>query len=121
VHELSVAHALVTAVLSAVADTAEPVAEVHVQVGALCGVVPAALEFAYDVACAGTPLAGSRLVVEHRPAVVHCAACDADAVVPGALVLVCPTCGTATGDVRAGRELDVTHVVLHDAPVGVGA
>lgn len=120
-HELSVANALVTAVVDGLGSSPAPVREVHVDVGALSGVVPQALEFAYDVACAGTPLEGSVVVVHPRPAVVHCAGCDADATVEGVLVLVCPGCGAPSGDVRSGRELTVTHVVLDDRAGAVPA
>lgn len=136
-HELSIANSLVTAVTEAVAEfpgsagvgareggPTEPTAvvtEVHVQIGALSGVVPAALEFAWDVACSGTQLAGSTLVIRSIPARIHCPACDCESDVVGALVLVCPICGQASGDIRAGRELMLSHIVVQDDPVTVGA
>lgn len=124
-HELSIANSLVTAVTEAVAEfpgsAAGVVTEVHVQIGALSGVVPAALEFAWDVACTGTPLVGSTLVIKSIPARIHCPACDCESDVVGALVLVCPICGRASGDIRAGRELLLSHIVVQDDPVTVGA
>ena len=120
-HELSIAHALVTSVTAAVADQPGRVTEVHVRVGALSGVVREALEFAYDVAADGTPLAGSRVVVVEVPAVVHCASCDLDSELVERLFFACPVCGEPTGDVRGGHELDVSHVVLDDEPAGVPA
>ena len=63
-HELSIAYSVVEiATESAVAAGAVRVKEVHVRLGALSGVVRGALEFSYEMACAGTMLEGSRLVV----------------------------------------------------------
>jgi hydrogenase nickel incorporation protein HypA/HybF len=42
-------------------------------------VVREALLFSYDVACEGTPLAGSRLVIEEVPVVFFGPACCAEA------------------------------------------
>jgi hydrogenase nickel incorporation protein HypA/HybF len=121
VHELSIAQALVSAALQHADDGAVEAAvgrpvvrEVHVRIGALSGVVPHALDFAYDVAVHGTPLAGSRLVITFVPAVVHCAGCGADATLDGPIALLCPACGALTGDVRAGYELELSHLVVDD-------
>jgi hydrogenase nickel incorporation protein HypA/HybF len=37
---------------------------VHLKLGALAGVVKDALLFSWDLACADTPIAGSRLAIE---------------------------------------------------------
>ena len=86
------------------------------RVGALSGVVPAALEFAYDVAAAGTPLEGSTLVVTAVPVAVYCPGCDQVAAPADPLLLRCPGCGAPSGDVRAGRELDLTTLLVDQEP-----
>ena len=116
-HELSVAHALVGTVTRALDGREGAVREVHISVGELSGIVPQALEFAYDVATEGTRLQGSTLVVEPIAVAVHCHACDADGELEQAWVFRCPSCGEPTADVRRGRELDLTSVVLDDEPV----
>jgi hydrogenase nickel incorporation protein HypA/HybF len=103
-HELSIAQAVVDVVRACVG--LREVESVHLTVGALAGVVPSALEFVWDVAAAGTPLQGSALVVTWVPASVWCARCDA--VVTPDLGFLCPVCGDLSGDVRSGRELEVT-------------
>lgn len=53
-----------TAVEAAREEEVARVTAVHLRLGALAGVAPEALLFCYDVAVEGTPLAGSRLVIE---------------------------------------------------------
>jgi hydrogenase nickel incorporation protein HypA/HybF len=63
-HELSIALSIIEGVTEELQERGSPkLHAVHLQLGNLSGVVKEALLFAYDVACAGTPLAGSRLVV----------------------------------------------------------
>ena len=121
-HELSVAHALVATVTSAVAagdGEPGPVREVHLRVGELAGVVPDALLFCYDTATAGTLLEGSTLVVERVPVAGRCDTCGVDTAAASGLRLVCPACGGPLGALTAGRELEVSHLVLDDVPVPV--
>ena len=77
-HELSIAQGLVEAACEALARC-EPaparVGSLRVRIGALSGVVPEALEFCYGLTVEGTPLAGSRLVIEEQPVVVFCPRC----------------------------------------------
>jgi hydrogenase nickel incorporation protein HypA/HybF len=111
VHELSIAQAIVRTVLDAVGDA--EVEAVDVTVGALSGVVPQALEFCWDVATDGTRLQGAALVVQQVPLRVHCGRCD-DVVEP-VLGFACPRCGDLSGDLRSGRELEVTSARLREA------
>lgn len=64
-HELSIA----MSILDAVQDEIEQrgyagVEAVHLKIGRLSGVVPAALRSAYELAAEQTPLASARLVIE---------------------------------------------------------
>ncbi len=107
-HELSIAYSVVEiATESAKAAGASRVREVHVRLGALSGVVQGALEFSYEVACAGTLLEGSVLVVTELPAKVYCAVCEREVELASVQFFCCPVCGTPSGDLRQGRELDV--------------
>ncbi len=63
-HELSIALSIIDGVSEELQERGGPkLHAVHLQIGHLSGVVKEALLFAYDVACEGTPLAGSRLVI----------------------------------------------------------
>src|SRR5688572_1755005 len=100
-HELSIAHSLVRMADDAAARAgAGAVRAVRVRVGALSGVAREALEFCFDVAAAGTRLAGARLEVAEAPLVVHCPECEQDITLPGVQDLRCPACGTPSGEVR---------------------
>lgn len=115
-HELSVANSIVESVCEAVlAERSAVVQAVHVRVGALSGVVPRALDFAWSSATAGSRLDGSTLKIEHVAAVAWCPACDAEVELPG-VTMRCPDCGAATPRLVRGHELDILSVELADDP-----
>ena len=115
-HELSITHAVVSTVVEALPDPAARVIEVRMRIGRLSGVVPQALHFAYEVATAGTPLAGSTLQIQEMPVVINCPT-DGEQELPGIRDLSCPVCGLPCGDVVGGKELEVADVTFDDAPV----
>ncbi len=107
-HELSLAHGIVDQAAAAAEDAqAERVIAVHLRIGRLAGVEPGALVFAYDIASKGTRLEGSRLEIRDVPLVVWCAHCLREVELPGVQSLRCPTCQTACGEIRRGRELEI--------------
>jgi hydrogenase nickel incorporation protein HypA/HybF len=118
-HELSVAHAIVTTVVEALPSPSTRVSEVRVRIGALSGVVPEALQFAYEVAADGTALADTVLVIERVPVTVHCSSCERDTTLEGITGFACSQCGQPTGDIITGKELDVAQIVI-DEPVAAG-
>lgn len=106
-HELSLAVQLVQSAEDAArAADAQRVTAVVLRIGALSGVAEDALRFAFDVATAGTLLAGARLEIRPVPVTVHCPRCG-DVELPGLQLFHCPRCDTPTADVRAGRELEL--------------
>ena len=112
-HEVTIAAAIARTVAEAV-DGAR-VESVEVVVGALSGVVGSALEFAWDVVTADTPLTGSTLVVVQVEATVFCPTCQC--VVAPELGLLCPDCGELCGDLRSGRELEIRSARLREGAV----
>lgn len=123
-HELSIAEALIQIADRAAADAgADAVTAAHIRVGALSGVLPDALIFAFDIAAQGTRLEGARLEVETVPIRVYCLHCDTVAALDSVQILCCPLCGQPTGDIRAGRELELISLEVADddhdtAPAG---
>lgn len=115
-HELSVAHAIVSTVVEALPHDAPRVIEVRVRIGVLSGVVPDALSYAYDVAAQGTPLADAALHIERAPVVVHCAACDADRTLATTTDFSCPECGVPCADVVDGKDMEILSIALEDEP-----
>ena len=90
------------------------VLEVRLRVGALASVIPESLEFCYGIASEGTPLEGSRLVVNLLPVVVHCESCGQDAELEGVQSFRCPRCGEPCSDLRQGRELEIDSIEIED-------
>jgi hydrogenase nickel incorporation protein HypA/HybF len=80
---------------------------VHLKVGVFSGVDRDALLFAWELACEGTRLEGSRLDIETVPLVIHCAACREDRSPPSLYQLCCPECNTPSETIVTGRELEV--------------
>ena len=80
----------------------------HLKLGTFSGVVKDALLFSWEVACQGTPLENSRLVIEEVPVVVHCADCNADRMLDSINNFVCSVCNAPTNEILQGKELQVT-------------
>jgi hydrogenase nickel incorporation protein HypA/HybF len=87
---------------------------VHLKLGALSGVVKDALLFSYDLACEGTLLQGSRLVIEEIPVVVYCRRCRAEQTLDSIQRFACPACGTLTAEVTSGRQLELVAIEISD-------
>jgi hydrogenase nickel incorporation protein HypA/HybF len=118
-HELSVATALVAqAEHAARAAGVGPVVAVRVRLGRLSGLVPHALEYGFTVAARGTTLEGARLDVERVEPVVWCAPCGAAVELASPTRFRCPDCDTPSGELLAGRELQLRALEIEDAPVG---
>ncbi|HVS72022.1 MAG TPA: hydrogenase maturation nickel metallochaperone HypA [Phycisphaerae bacterium] len=113
-HELSIALSIVEVAGEEAARRGAAVRAVHLRLGPLSGVVADALLFSWDIASESTPLQGSRLVIQHAPVRAWCPACAREQTIESVQMMVCPTCGTPTPEVRAGRELEVTGLEITD-------
>lgn len=104
-HELSIAEEL----LEIIADNAEKagvrkVTEVNLRIGDFSGILPEALEFAFQVLSRGKITEGAVLRIEQ---VQPCLTCDGCGGPVGRSESFCPRCGS--GQVRAtgGHELEI--------------
>jgi hydrogenase nickel incorporation protein HypA/HybF len=114
VHELSMAISLVELACEKTAGLGDVRVEaLHLRLGALSGVVREALVFSFDVAAAGTPLAGARLVIEDVPLTVRCPRCAEERELAG-FPLVCPVCETPTPEVVRGKDLELTALEVQE-------
>lgn len=114
-HELSIASSIVETVTeAAAAHPGARVKSVRLRIGALAGVVEDALEFCWQIATEGTPLAGAALEVRKLPLVVHCNHCNADKELNGVQSFRCPLCGEPSADLRQGRELEIESFEIDD-------
>lgn len=107
-HELSIAHSLVElAAEEARRLGLRRIRALYVKLGVLSGVVKEALEFSFDVVIQGTPLEGAKLVIEDVPVVVYCPRCQEACTLTEPLPMRCPVCGTRTGEMLHGREMEL--------------
>lgn len=106
-HELSVALSLIELVEEEALRLDGRVSAVHLRLGALAGVEKQALHASWELACAGTGLEGSRLVIVDVAVVVYCTQCAQVQALGIAHWFCCPECGAPTPDVRQGRELEL--------------
>jgi hydrogenase nickel incorporation protein HypA/HybF len=115
-HELSIALSMIEmASEEAARRGAERVTALHLKLGPLSGVVREALTFSYNIACQGTPLEGSQLVIEDVPVMIHCLICDGDHVINTIQNLQCPKCGERGSQVIQGKELELVALELEQA------
>jgi hydrogenase nickel incorporation protein HypA/HybF len=100
-HELSITQGFVDAVLDRTGE--RTVTAVNLTIGPLSGVMADAVRFCFDVATAGTPLAGARLQIVEPQGRGRCRSCQ-DEFTLSDFILLCP-CGSADVEVLSGREL----------------
>ena len=107
-HELSIAISMIDQITEeSESRSGLAVEAVHLKLGIFSGVDKEALLFAYQLACEGSPLEGSRLVIESIPLVIYCDACQKDRTPPSVYELSCPECGTPGQRIVTGREIEV--------------
>jgi hydrogenase nickel incorporation protein HypA/HybF len=86
------------------------VERIVLRVGAISGVEPESLRFAFDALARDTIAADARLDIECVPARVHCRACARDFTARRGYLFRCPLCGDLSGEIRAGRELELSRI-----------
>jgi hydrogenase nickel incorporation protein HypA/HybF len=107
-HELSIMQSALDEVLrEAELAGARRVHKIRLRVGVLSGVVPDALRFAFDALTPDTLAEGAVLSIEEVPARFWCAACSREFVSVN-LFSECPDCAKPSGEMRSGRELELS-------------
>ena len=120
-HELSIAICIIDAVAEQSRQRGDvKINAVHVWIGPLSGVIPEALEPAFERARQGSGFDDCRLVVERAPIAIRCDACQAEREIPHALDLRCPVCHSPPAAVLAGREMDITAMEICDHEHAIG-
>lgn len=106
-HEVSIMHSVFEIAFARLRqEQATRIHRLRLRIGALSGVVPEALNFAFAALRENTPAAEASLDVEYLPVRFYCPTCAVDFGGDDVAEL-CPTCGLPSADVRQGRELDV--------------
>lgn len=106
-HELSIAMSIIEMAEEESEKRGVRVEAIHLRLGPLAGVVKEALVSAYGLACEGTAVAGSKLVVEDMPIIVFCPNCRERRTIESMQLFCCPDCGTPTPEVLQGSELEI--------------
>jgi hydrogenase nickel incorporation protein HypA/HybF len=113
-HELSIAMSIVDMAQEEAERRDVMINAVHLELGPLSGVVAEALLFSYQIACSGTRLEGSELVIKEIPIEVFCPTCNTQRVLSSMQWFCCPECSTPTAEVIHGRELVITALEVRD-------
>jgi hydrogenase nickel incorporation protein HypA/HybF len=106
-HELSIMQSALSLALDQAREAgAARVHTIRLRIGALSGVVPDALEFAFEALTPGTMAEGAELAVEHVPARFWCASCTRE-FQSDDMFAECPDCHSPSKELRAGREMEL--------------
>ena len=109
-HEVGIMmNTLEAAEKAARASGATRIHELRLRIGRMTGVVPEALESAFEVVRQGTLAAEARLCIESVPASCWCGHCQQEFVSED-LLSECPRCHELSGELRRGRELEIASV-----------
>ena len=81
------------------------------RIGALSGVEPDALRFAFDVVTQGTIAEAAKLEIDFLPAICYCHHCQKE-FEPEAWIYACPTCEKLSSDIRQGKEMELSSVEI---------
>ncbi len=90
---------------------ASAIKSITVKIGALSGVIPEAMEFAFDVCCQGTLAQGATLGILHVPAIGRCRQCTTESSMTS-LIDSCPECGGFVLDILQGQEMALTELEI---------
>lgn len=114
-HELSIALSIIEGASNEIRRHGDvKIGAVHLKLGPLSGVVKDALLFSYELACEGTPLEGSQLVIEEVPVLIFCPSCKAERALPSIQQMCCPVCGALTPQILQGHELELVALEISE-------
>lgn len=88
---------------------------IRVRIGALAGVMPDALRFAFDSLKENTVSAKARLIIDAVPVGGRCNDCgkEFDVESDQPIVFSCPLCNSANFVIERGREMEVDEMEMH--------
>ena len=118
-HELSIASSLAD-IASEHARTAgvARVESITLKLGGLTCVRRESLELSFEMVTQGTILDGARLNFIDVPITLFCKTCNQPVQIAGMQSLRCPHCDTPSGEILAGRELEIVSMEVIDPPSG---
>jgi hydrogenase nickel incorporation protein HypA/HybF len=111
-HEVSIAHTIVLIAEDyARRNGANNITKVGLRIGEFSGVVPEALETAFEVAKRDTIAKDAQLKIVKVPVIAFCQNCQCEfEVVDIYGIASCPQCAALSHDLKQGQELDVSYL-----------
>lgn len=90
---------------------ADRIEGIRLRIGTLSGVVPEALQFAFEALRDGTAAGEAALTIEEVPARFWCDRCRCE-FEPGRTLAECPSCKTFSRELRSGREMELASLEI---------
>lgn len=113
-HEMGIMESALSLVQRHAAGNHRRVSRVVLRIGALAGVELDSLRFAFDVVSRGTVAEGAVFEIESVPVTVFCQGCHQEfAGETDGFIFTCPTCGDLCGEIRRGRELELSRIEMN--------
>jgi hydrogenase nickel incorporation protein HypA/HybF len=107
-HEVSIALNLIgIATDQCIKSGYNRIESINLKIGRASGIMPDALNFAFEAIKNDSIAAGAVLNIEEIPLTGHCDSCDNVFTAEEEYVLSCPACGGTSFKITAGRELDI--------------
>ena len=92
-------------------ENATIITSVTMEIGALSGVVPEAMEFAFEACSKGTLADGATLEIRRIPALGHCQLCGQECEMES-LLDSCSACGNFALDILKGQEMALVELEI---------
>ena len=108
-HEASLALSILDVVQEKCKEIGSPsLVSIRIRIGKAAGVLPDALQFAFEGAKEGTIAKQAKLIIEVVPIGGICADCKKPFTIDDLpYVLACPACGSSSFEITGGREMDI--------------
>jgi hydrogenase nickel incorporation protein HypA/HybF len=111
-HELSLTQNLIEiAEEYARREGASTITSLVLEIGSLSGVIPEAVEFAFEACTKGTLAEGATLQILEIPAIGRCLECNQESEMEN-LTDDCPECGSYALEVLCGQEMTLTEMEI---------
>ncbi len=109
-HEAGIIHNILTiAEETARKKSATQILKLRLRIGSMSGVIPEALEFAFEAMKKDTLANNAVLEIEVVPAQCWCENCKIE-YTPEDINFLCPECGMGNIKIRKGRELELVSI-----------
>jgi hydrogenase nickel incorporation protein HypA/HybF len=112
-HEVGIMQsALEVALEQATAEHATKIHRIAMRIGAFSGVVPDALQFAFEALSQGTMAEGADFQIKTIPGRSTCRQCKKELEIRDLASLTCATCGGEGDGIVGGREIEVSDIEI---------